>query len=95
MNKTLAAALAIVTASTLGLSGCGSAGGDVKKTADGKVQITMWHGFSEADGKTLEGIVDSFNKSQDKYQIDAQLHRGPQSARPWSPRSLPVMAPIS
>ena len=41
MNKTLAAALAIVTASTLGLSGCGSAGGDVKKTADGKVQITM------------------------------------------------------
>ena len=48
MNKTLAAALAIVTASTLGLSGCGSAGGDVKKTADGKVQITMWHGFSEA-----------------------------------------------
>lgn len=77
MNKTLAAALAIVTASTLGLSGCGSAGGDVKKTADGKVQITMWHGFSEADGKTLEGIVDSFNKSQDKYQIDAQL-------QPWS-----------
>ena len=37
----------------------------------------MWHGFSEADGKTLEGIVDSFNKSQDKYQIDAQL-------QPWT-----------
>ena len=46
-------------------------------TADGKVKITMWHGFSEADGKTLESIVDDFNKSQDKYEIDAQL-------QPWS-----------
>lgn len=78
IKKTLAAAVAIVTASTLGLSACGSnGGGDVKKTADGKVQITMWHGFSEADGKTLESIVDSFNKSQDKYEIDAQL-------QPWT-----------
>ena len=42
-----------------------------------KVKITMWHGFSEADGKTLESIVDDFNKSQDKYEIDAQL-------QPWS-----------
>ncbi len=37
----------------------------------------MWHGFSEADGKTLEGIVDDFNNSQDEYFIDAQL-------QPWS-----------
>ena len=64
----------------MALAGCGSSNGgsgDVQKTADGKVKITMWHGFSEADGKTLESIVDDFNKSQDKYEIDAQL-------QPWS-----------
>ena len=62
---------------TVGLSACGGGSNDAETTADGKVKITMWHGFSEADGKTLESIVDDFNKSQDKYEIDAQL-------QPWS-----------
>ena len=77
IKKTLVAGVALSMIATLGLSGCGSSGGDVQKTADGKVKITMGHGFSEADGKTLESIVDDFNKSQDKYEIDAQL-------QPWS-----------
>lgn len=76
IRKTLVAGLALSMVATLGLSGCGSSS-DVEKTADGKVKITMWHGFSEADGKTLESIVKDFNKSQDKYEIDAQL-------QPWS-----------
>ena len=74
IRKTLVAGLALSMVATLGLSGCGSSS-DVEKTADGKVKITMWHGFSEADGKTLESIVKDFNKSQDKYEIDAQ-HQG-------------------
>lgn len=78
IKKTLVASVAVAMVATLGLAGCGnSSGSDVEKTADGKVKITMWHGFSEADGKTLESIVDDFNKSQDKYEIDAQL-------QPWS-----------
>ncbi len=74
IKKTLVAGLALTLVAALGLSGCGNKN---ETTADGKVKITMWHGFSEADGDTLESIVDDFNKSQDKYSIDAQL-------QPWS-----------
>ena len=76
MKKSLIAGVALTMVASLGLAGCGSNGG-VEKTEDGKIKITMWHGFSEADGKTLEGIVDDFNNSQDEYFIDAQL-------QPWS-----------
>lgn len=76
MKKSLVAGVALTMVASLGLAGCGSNGG-VEKTEDGKIKITMWHGFSEADGKTLEGIVDDFNNSQDEYFIDAQL-------QPWS-----------
>ena len=61
IKKNLVAATAAVLAAGMALAGCGSSNGgsgDVQKTADGKVKITMWHGFSEADGKTLESIVD-------------------------------------
>ena len=76
-TKALAAAASLAMMATVGLSACGGSSNDAETTADGKVKITMWHGFSEADGKTLESIVDDFNKSQDKYEIDAQL-------QPWS-----------
>lgn len=76
-TKALAAAASLAMMATVGLSACGGSSNDAKTTADGKVKITMWHGFSEADGKTLESIVKDFNKSQDKYEIDAQL-------QPWS-----------
>lgn len=55
IKKNLVAATAAVLAAGMALAGCGSSNGgsgDVQKTADGKVKITMWHGFSEADGKT-------------------------------------------
>ena len=77
MTKARAAAASLAMMATVGLSACGGGSSDAEATADGKVKITMWHGFSEADGKTLESIVDDFNKSQDKYEIDAQL-------QPWS-----------
>ena len=76
MKKSLVAGVALTMVASLGLAGCGSNGG-VEKTEDGKIKITMWHGFSEADGKTLEGIVDDINNSQDEYFIGAQLE-------PWS-----------
>ena len=75
-TKALAVAASLAMMATVGLSACGGSSDDVQKTADGKVKITMWHGFSEADGKTLQSIVKDFNKSQDKYEIDAQL-------QPW------------
>lgn len=63
-TKALAAAASLAMMATIGLSACGNgSSNDAETTADGKVKITMWHGFSEADGKTLESIVDDFNKS--------------------------------
>lgn len=79
-KRTGVATAAIATVAALALSGCGGgtgATGSSSTSADGVVNITMWHGFSEADGKTLESIVDSFNASQSTYHIDAQL-------QPWS-----------
>ena len=87
-TKALAAAASLAMMATVGLSACGGGSNDAETTADGKVKITMWHGFSEADGKTLESIVDDFNKSQDKYEIDA--HRCRQRPGLVHRRHLPV-----
>lgn len=48
----------------------------------------MWHGFSEADGKTLEAIAKNFNKSQNKYEVKAQL-------QPWSTIGETMVTKIS
>lgn len=76
IKKTLVAGVTLAMVASLGLTACGSSGG-VETTDDGRIKITMWHGFSEADGDTLESIVDAFNDSQDEYYIDSQL-------QPWS-----------
>lgn len=36
-----------------------------------KIEIEFWHGLSGPLGELLEGIVDDFNASQDKYVVDA------------------------
>lgn len=83
-TKALAAAASLAMMATVGLSACGGGSNDAETTADGKVKITMWHGFSEADGKTLESIVDDFNKSQDtSTRSTPSCSRGAPSARPW------------
>lgn len=74
LKKIVATAAALAVAGSL--AACGNSSDDATDE-NGVVNITMWHGFSEADGKTLESIVDGFNKSQKKYKIDAQL-------QPWT-----------
>ncbi|SDC97586.1 ABC transporter substrate-binding protein [Glycomyces harbinensis] len=49
-------------------AGCSSGGDD-----GGPVELTFWHGYSEADGDVLEGIVDDFNASHDDITIDTEL----------------------
>lgn len=82
-TKALAAAASLAMMATVGLSACGGGSNDAETTADGKVKITMWHGFSEADGKTLESIVDDFNKSRTSTRSTPSCSRGAPSARPW------------
>jgi len=69
-NITLAGVGAIA-AVALALSGC-SAGGDPE--SDGPVELVFWHGYTEADGDVLEGIVDAFNDSQDEVHISTEIN---------------------
>ncbi len=69
-NITLAGVGAIAAAA-LALSGC-SAGGDTP--SDGTVELVFWHGYTEADGDVLEGIVDAFNDSQDEVHISTEIN---------------------
>ncbi len=57
-----AAALALI------MTGC-SGGGD----ADGPVELTFWHGYTEADGDVLEAIVEDFNASHEDITIATEV----------------------
>ncbi|RRR98264.1 ABC transporter substrate-binding protein [Glycomyces terrestris] len=48
-------------------TGC-SAGDD-----GGPVELTFWHGYTEADGDVLQGIVDDFNAAHDDVEITTEL----------------------
>ena len=64
--KKLLATLAAAAGVSLALAGCsGSTGSD----SSGPVTLTFWHGYTEADGKVLDQIVDDFNKSQSSITI--------------------------
>ncbi|MBO0440136.1 ABC transporter substrate-binding protein [Candidatus Enterococcus ikei] len=57
----------VLGCSLLLLSACG--GGSDKKasgSADGKTKLTFWNGFTASDGEILQGIVNDFNKENDK-----------------------------
>ena len=64
--KKLLATLAVAVGASLALAGCSSSPGS---SDSGPVTLTFWHGYTEADGKVLDSIVDDFNKSQDKITI--------------------------
>ena len=70
MKKLLAAAAVLATAS-LGLAACSS--GDAGTASDGPVQLTFWHGYTEADGDVLQGIIDDFNASQDEVEVTTEV----------------------
>ncbi|MCA1983518.1 ABC transporter substrate-binding protein [Nocardioides nematodiphilus] len=66
--------LAVAASAVLALSACSGSGSDNTSAAGGDgaskhVSLTFWHGYTEADGKVLDQIVDDFNKSQDQVTI--------------------------
>ncbi len=69
--------LTVVAAASLALTSC-SGGGASGESKDGaKAELTFWHGYTEADGKVLNKIVDDFNASQNEVSIKVQTN-------PWS-----------
>lgn len=64
--KKLMATLAVVAGAAAALTGCSGSGGASSPT---HVDLTFWHGYTEADGKVLDKIVEDFNKSQTEITI--------------------------
>ena len=60
----------IGVAAALALVGC-TAG--APEESAGPVELTFWHGFTEADGDVLDQIVDDFNASQDDVEITTEV----------------------
>jgi len=64
--------VAIAVSAALALTACGGSGdgGSASQSGEPKhVNLSFWHGYTEADGKVLDQIVDDFNKSQDEITI--------------------------
>jgi len=74
MKKSL---IAITAAAVLAVGIAGCSGGGTPAASAGKVQVTFWHGYTEADGKVLNGLVDQFNASQNGVEITAVT-------KPWA-----------
>ncbi|MDO7882723.1 ABC transporter substrate-binding protein [Antiquaquibacter soli] len=70
MTRTPLAAVAALAVAGLALAGCSA--GDTP--SDGPVELTFWHGYTEADGDVLQGIVDDFNASQDDVVVTTEIN---------------------
>jgi multiple sugar transport system substrate-binding protein len=70
MKRTPALLVAPVSLA-LTLTAC--SGGD-DASSDGPVELTFWHGYTEADGDVLEQIVEDFNASQDDVVISTEVN---------------------
>ena len=68
--KKLIAAVAVAAGAALALAGCSGGG---TPSSSGHVDLTFWHGYTEADGKVLDQIVDDFNKSQKQITIKTTI----------------------
>lgn len=56
----------------LGLSACS---GTSSAEPDGPVELTFWHGYTEADGDVLEQIVDDFNAAHEgEIEVSTQVN---------------------
>ncbi|GEL46753.1 sugar ABC transporter substrate-binding protein [Cellulomonas hominis] len=62
--KRTPALLAAPVCLMLALTAC-SGGGGSSSGSDGPVELTFWHGYTEADGDVLEQIVEDFNAAHD------------------------------
>ncbi|MBU4335207.1 MAG: ABC transporter substrate-binding protein [Actinobacteria bacterium] len=78
MTRTPLAAGALLAIVALALAGCsGSSSPDATGTSGasgGTVELTFWHGYTEADGDVLNQIVADFNDSQEAVHIVTEVN---------------------
>lgn len=70
MKNTVATLAAVALGSALVLTGCSGTAGSASTATSGPVTLTFWHGYTEADGKVLDKIVQDFNASQSAVKIN-------------------------
>jgi multiple sugar transport system substrate-binding protein len=73
MTRTRIILGAALAAGAIVLAGCTTPGTET----GGPVELTFWHGYTEADGDVLEQIVADFNDSQDDITITTEIN-------PWA-----------
>ena len=79
-----AAALAVTACSPGGSEGGGTGGG----SGGDPIEVSVWHGFTEADGGVVQAIADEYNASQDTYEVTIEVN-------PWNvitDKLLPAVA---
>lgn len=71
MKKRIVSALLLCTMAASLLAGCGgSSSAETTKTEDGKVQLDLWYSGGKTAVNVFQDIVDDFNASQDKYEVE-------------------------
>ncbi len=73
-NRTVTTVAAVAAASALMLAGCSA---DGTESSDGPIELTFWHGYTEADGDVLEQIVADFNAENPDIVISTEIN-------PWA-----------
>jgi multiple sugar transport system substrate-binding protein len=74
-NRTATTCAAVAAVSALMLAGCTA--DNPGSTGDGPIELTFWHGYTEADGDVLEQIVADFNADNPDVQISTEIN-------PWA-----------
>jgi len=73
-NRTVTTVAAVAAASALMLAGCSAEG---TSSSDSPIELTFWHGYTEADGDVLEQIVADFNAENPDIVISTEIN-------PWA-----------
>lgn len=76
MKKKMSVLGALILSLALLVAGCGTGGGTAgnknpngNPSADGKIELSLWHTWGTKNAGWLQAMADDFNSSQDKYTV--------------------------
>ncbi len=75
-NKIFLVALVSILALLGAACGGDSDSPPARTTADGPIEVTMWHSMADPAGGSLQDIVDKFNASQELYEVELLFQGG-------------------
>lgn len=93
MKKKLLAGLLAFALACTGLVGCGGNNADSGKTADGKIELTIWSSYTAATNAKFEELVKKFNKENTKYEVSVQTGQAASGNRQKLSTSTPEYYP--